>query len=196
MADSQLSHLPLQCPPAAWCCTRAPTPTTATATCCHPTTVSSRPSFPHRWLHLPSNHGNRPPGAGPCLERAWRTWGVTGTCEPVKLPLPQESGLPWKTATLLCQQRKGGFQGAPTSGGLFQCTRGDCGELGSRARRGREGLSLLLRVNLATWNRRGQPLDFGTSSLCLWRPPGTPKGTLVAALLGTQACVAVTHGAQ
>lgn len=44
--------------------------------------------------------------------------------------------------------------------------------------------------------QKGTAFGLCTSSLCLWRPPGTPKGTLVAALLGTQACVAVTHGAQ
>ncbi|XP_070256295.1 hepatocyte nuclear factor 1-alpha isoform X2 [Myotis yumanensis] len=53
-----------QCPPAAWCCTRAPNPPMATATCCHPTTASSRPSSPRRWPLLPSNHGNHLPGAG------------------------------------------------------------------------------------------------------------------------------------
>ncbi|XP_010967905.1 hepatocyte nuclear factor 1-alpha isoform X1 [Camelus dromedarius] len=54
-----------ECPPAAWCCTRAPTPPTATATCCRPTTASSRPSSPRRWPLLPSNHGNCLPWTGP-----------------------------------------------------------------------------------------------------------------------------------
>lgn len=34
-----------------------------------------------------------------------------------------------------------------------------------------EGLSLLLKVNPVTWNRRGQALDAGTPSLGLWRAP-------------------------
>lgn len=45
-----------QCPPAAWCSTRALTPPTATASCCHPLTTSLRPSSPHRWHLPPSNH--------------------------------------------------------------------------------------------------------------------------------------------
>lgn len=32
-----------------------------------------------------------------------------------------------------------------------------------------EGLSLMLRVNVVTWKRKGQPVDLGTPSLGLWR---------------------------
>lgn len=141
LAGSQLSHLPLQCPPAAWCCTRAPTPAMATATCCHPTTVSSRPSFPRRWLRPPSNHGDRLPGAGPCLEPARPAWGgdrdicacETFTATGQQCALENCALVP----TLLCQRQKG-FQGSLTPGGLIPSTRGDCGELGSRARHRRD----------------------------------------------------------
>lgn len=44
-----------QRPPAAWCCTKALTPPTATVSCCHPLTMSSRPSSPRRW-HPPLNN--------------------------------------------------------------------------------------------------------------------------------------------
>ncbi|XP_077811567.1 hepatocyte nuclear factor 1-alpha isoform X1 [Macaca mulatta] len=63
-------RLPPQCPPAAWCCTRAQTPATATATCCRPTTASLRPSSPRRWPLPPSNHGTW--ALGPVLP----AWGV------------------------------------------------------------------------------------------------------------------------
>lgn len=49
-----------QCPPAAWCSTKALTPPTATASCCHPLTTSLRPSSPHRWHLPPSNHHQQP----------------------------------------------------------------------------------------------------------------------------------------
>lgn len=55
-----------QCPPAAWCCTRAPTPPTATVSCCHPLTTSSRPSSPRRW---PPPLSNQQPAHGDCHDQ-------------------------------------------------------------------------------------------------------------------------------
>lgn len=49
-----------QCRPAAWCCTRAPTPPPATATCYPPTTASLRRSSPRRWPPRPSSPGHLP----------------------------------------------------------------------------------------------------------------------------------------